>query len=395
MLRQVSLPKCFPVSLAQARKHLAVDSSDRSNDMLINLLIESATADSQMKTGRVWVESDWEWKPDVISANYEIAFPIVPVVNIVLNDLDEFKKPEEPEPEPETPEDGDGEEPENPEQPEDAARLKKRREAEEEEPENPEFTNLASEYLKINYPSPDPLGYPQIGSMIPLKAFPENYRLVLTVGYPVQSSEKKVEQFDNPVLVADKTGYSDSIIRLVFNRPVQGNININNFEVRIDGEILTLVNAYFRDDCVELQYTLPETPPPFEPEEPPVEDEEEEGEKPESRGLADGAKVTLSFFEGAIYDEFQNFVQPIVEMQLPPVLITSPEYFELPNPVPCELVYESLAPSPIKNWILTRVGSLYSQRTEIALRVGKSNDAMFPDQFINNLLNPYIVRFLG
>lgn len=400
MLRQVSQPKCYPISLAQARKHLAVDSSDRSNDSLINLLIESATADSEMKTGRKWVECDWEWQPCTVSPNYEVEFPIVPVKKVALYDLDEFSRDDEPV-EPENPEEPDIPEPPEIEEPEESTKRKRiKRDNEEEDNGNseddtpPEYTDIANEYIKVNYPSPEPLGSPQIGSMVPLKEFPKNYRLVLTVGYPVKAEIETAEQFDNPVLVPEKTGYSDSLIRLVFNRPVQGNININNFEIRFDGEILTLVNAYFRDGCVELQYTMPDTPPPMEPEEP-DEGGENEDNTPEIQGLPEGAKVTVSFFEGAIYDEFQNFVQPIVETQLPEVMIISPEYFELPEPIPKQEVYESLAPSPIKNWILTRVGSLYSQRTEIALRAGKSNDAMFPNEFINNLLNPYIVRFLG
>lgn len=363
MLQQISEPKCLPISLVQARKHLAVDSSDRSNDILIDLLIQSATADSQMKTGRQWVECDWQWIPDLVSVNSEIQFPLVPVTAVKLYDLDEnFEDPEDPD-QPDDPE---------PDLPEEEEQARRKRRLVKLDDEQPEYTNLADEYLIINYPSPDPLGTPSIGSVIPLKEFPKNYQLILTVGYPTKEYEEVAEQFDNPVLVKDKTSYGDQIIRLVFNRPVQGNIYPENFEVRINGERKIVNSAYFVDECIELSFNGGEDP-----------------------AYVDGDKVAVSFFEGAIYDEFQNFVQPIVNMQLPDVQIVTPEYFNTPDPLPLETVYESLAPSPIKNWILVRVGTLYTQRTEIALRAGKSNDVMFPNEFINNLLDPYRVRFFG
>lgn len=361
MLRQISQPKCFPVSLAQARKHLAVDSSDRSNDSLIELLIEAATADSQMKTGRVWVEQDWEWVPDLVSVNYEIDFPIVPVVKAKLYDLTQDSGGDE--------DNGESGEPENPDV--DWARsrsMKKGASREEDSGDTPQYDDVAEQYFTAKYPSADPLGSPLIGSIVPIQNFPEKYQLVLTVGYHVKVQNEVVEQYDNPVLVRDKTGYSNEKMRLVFNRPVQGNIYVSNFEFRVNGEMQNLNEAYFTDGCVELSYDPPK--------------------------WGNGDEATISFYGGAIYDDFQNFVQPITNAKLPPVQFVQEEFFDLPEPLPTREVYESLAPSPIKNWILTRVGSLYSQRTEIALRAGKSNDAMFPDEFINNLLNPYRVRFL-
>lgn len=358
MLRQVTKPKCMPVSLAQARKHLSVDSSDRSNDILIEMLIESATADSQMKTGRVWVESDWDWIPEIIEVNSEIKFPIVPVVKVKLYDLDEeFPEPEEPE----------NPDPAFPDYPDEFQKNKRKSKKDTDEKE---YTDIAEEYLEIDYPSPDPLGLPVTGSVVPKKAFPLNFRLVLTVGYPVNETEEVIEQYDNPVLVKDKTSYGDNKIRLVFNRPVQGDISVQNFELRINGLRVFLEDAYFKDACVELQFDPMQV---------------------ESYG--NGDKASISFFEGAIYDQFNNFVQPIVEALLPMVQIVPDNFFNTPDPLPTQTVYESLSPSPVKNWILTRVGTLYTQRTEIALRAGKSNDALFKDEFINNLLDPYRVRF--
>lgn len=449
MLRQITNPLCAPISLEQARKHLAVDASDRSNDNLINLLIESGTADSQMKTGRIWVESDWEWVPEAINAGDVLQFPIVPVVGVKLYDM---TPPKEEEPElPEEPEDdgsgadsgGDNGDEDTGGDKTDAARRRRiakeraraRREADEEppadeptdepeEPTEPEWPEVSADYVKVEYPSLDPMGYPAIGSMTILQTFPERYRLVLTVGYPVERKTEVVEQYDNPTLVVDKTGFSENIIRLVFNRPLDGNIYTDNFEVRLKGKL------------PEPEEPIEPEEPPLEPEEPEVtrkrriyslldnepEDGEEEGPSPDESlkpaddvlvtvedvyfmdgaieiqyqegAISEGDRIQISFFEGAAYDEFNNFVQPIIFQDLPPVVFISPDDFMVPDPVPEQEIYESLAPNPIKNWILTRVGSLYSQRTEIALRAGKSNDAMFPDQFINNLLDPYRVRFL-
>lgn len=449
MLRQLTQPPCTPISLEQARKHLAVDASDRANDGLITLLIESATADSQMKTGRIWVESDWEWVPEAMSVGSKLQFPIAPVVRVKLYDMtppkeEEPIKPDTGEEDNGMGEDGgnsDGDSNADSEETDGATRrrlareaAKKMREAEadteqpnEESPDQPQesqWPEVAADYLKIEYPSLDPMGYPALGGITILQAFPEQYQLVLTVGYPVECKTELVEQFDNPTLVLSKTGFSENIIRLVFNRPVQGNVYIDNFEVRKKGQ-------------------PQETEPPIEPELPeaPPEDEmvrrrrlqslldnelEEESPTPEGGignetspddvlvaiedvyfldgaieiqyeegAIAEGDRIQVSFFEGAAYDEFNNFVQPIILQDLPLVAFTSPDDFALPDPVPSQKIYESLAPNPIKNWILTRVGSLYSQRTEIALRAGKSNDAMFPDQFINNLLDPFRVRFLA
>lgn len=347
MLRQITQPKCFPVSVEEARQHQVVDSSDRSNDALLELLIQSATADSEMKTGRVWVECDWEWKPEEIAAGSAVEFPIVPVTSVRMYDLDE-KLPDNEEEEGEP----------------DSDVLTKR--------EAPDYTDVAAEYMNVEYPSPEPLGSPMIGSVTPLKPFPENYRIILTVGYPTEEHEEKIEQFDNPVLVLDKCCYTPNLLRLVFNRPVSGEVYVSNFVFRTEYmeayAPVVINNVQFRDGCVELLF--------------------------DDFILTQGKPADVSFAEGAIQDEFGNFVQAFERIKLPEITFYSDSSLNKPEPVPTHMVTTSKAPTPIKNWILTRVGTLYSQRTEIALRAGKSNDAMFKDEFINNLLNPYQVRFL-
>lgn len=326
LLRILTPAPCYPVTLAEARKHLAVDASDRSNDVLIDLLIASATNDAELKTGRVWCESQWEWKPDTFTLNEELEFPIVPVRDIKIYDLDE-----------EILEDG-------------------------------EPTDLAPELVSVLYPSPEPQGFPLIGSITPLVAFPENYKIVLTAGYPVQVTETLVEQADSPELVAEKTGYSLTKIHLVFNRPVTGTADASHFSVTQNDVPIDVSSVEYAGDAVNLVF--------------------EEGV------LQEHSILKLSFMSGAVFDVFSNFVQPIDAVELPVSVFTEETEFQMPEPNPIDTTtYASDAPAPVKNWILTRVGSLYSQRTEIALRAGKSNDALFPDKFIHNLLAPYKVRF--
>lgn len=406
-----------------------------------------------MKTGRIWVESEWEWVPETLAVGSVLPFPIVPVVDVKLYDLTDPKDIENDNPGDNEGNDGiddagnSGSEGDNVESgnqrrrrlAREAARKKRDGETDTaptnperpDKPQEPENPEISAEFLSVEYPSLDPMGYPAIGTATILKTLPDKFRLVLTVGYPVESKTEVIEQYDNPVLVLDKTGFSENIIRLVFNRPVEGDIYIDNFEVRkkaqdqeseipeedrdspsdtdnarrktmarkriaksalsiLDNDVgedgtisppeitvpadpkdilITIEDVYFMDGAIEIQY--------------------QEG------AISEGDHIQVSFFEGAAYDQFENFVQPIILQDLPLVSFANPDDFAIPDPVPEKEVYVSLAPDPIKNWILTRVGSLYSQRTEIALRAGKSNDAMFPDQFINNLLDPYRVRFLS
>ncbi len=325
ILRIVQEAPCFPVTLAEARRHLAVDASDRSVDSLIEMLIASATSDAENKTGRIWVESVWNWVPDKLTVGELIPFPVTPVTQVVIHDLDE------------------------------------------EVPENGAFTDISGALVSCVFPSPEPQGSPLIGSLLPISEFPAHYEMLLTIGYPVQETVTPVEQFDVPTLVPVKTGYAGNKIRLVFSRPVTGVASPDNFTITVDGGIKAATSVEFSKGSVDLVF---DTGVILEQDEP-----------------------LLSYIGGSIYDQFGNFVEPITDQVIPTVVFTTEAEFQEPTAVPVETIYTAQTPSPVKNWILTRVGSLYSQRTEIALRAGKSNDALFPDGFINNLLNPYKVRF--
>lgn len=326
MLRLVEKAKCLPVTLTEARKHLSVDSTDRSNDQLLEMLIAAAANDAEMRTGRVFVSSKWEWKPEKLTANMIVEFPLVPVLKVEIFDLNEVLE------------------------------------------EGESYTDISGEVVSVSYPSPEPQGEPLRGSLLPLGGFPENYKMILTVGYPVDEIVSEIEQNEAPELKPEDTRYTETKISLVFERLVQGEILPENFSITQNGNVISVDSAKVDQGRVELGF--------------------EEGI------LEESATLEMSFIDGEIYDSFSNFVQPIMNQELPAIVFGDESDFVTPTPNPTETVYESQTPKAVKSWILTRVGTLYNQRSELALRVGASTNAMFPDQFIDYLLYPYKVRFV-
>lgn len=319
-LRKIEAAPCWPITLDEARRHLAIDASTRDEDSLIDMLIQSASTDAEMKTGRVFVKSKWEWEPENIVIGEKLEFPTCPVTDVKIYDKDE-----------------DSDEP----------------------------TDISGEVCQIVYPSPEPQGNPMLGWLLPIADFPKNTRIELTVGYDFEEKEEPIEQKDSPILVVENTRYAPGKIHLVFTRSIFGSVQPSDFTVKLDGEPTSIEACLFEKGGVTL--AVP--------------------------GLVDSQTVSLSFLSGFLYDQFQNYVQPIVNTDLPVVVLGEEDDFVEPEPVPTQIVYNSLCPTPVKQWILVRTGTLYSQRSEIALRAGKSNDALFPDGFINNLLDPYRTRF--
>lgn len=319
-LRKIEDAPCWPITIDEARRHLAVDASTRDEDALIDMLIQSASTDAEMKTGRVFVKSKWVWEPDNIVVGEKLEFPTCPVVDVKIYDLDE--KSEDP-------------------------------------------TDISSKVCKIVYPSPEPQGNPMLGWLLPIADFPQNHRIELTVGYDFEEREEPVEQKDSPILVVQNTRYAPGKIHLVFNRSVSGSVQPSDFTVKLNGEQAPVEACILDKGGVTL--VVP--------------------------SLEESQAVELSFLSGFLYDQFQNYVQPIVNVGLPVVSLGAEEGFLEPESVPTQVVYMSLCPTPVKQWILVRTGTLYCQRSEIALRAGKSNDALFPNGFINNLLDPYRTRF--
>lgn len=319
-LIKIESAPCWPITLEEARRHLAIDSSTRDEDSLIEMLIQSASTDAEMKTGRIFVKSKWVWNPDTIVVGEKIDFPTCPVTEVKI--FDTGSKDEE-------------------------------------------QKDIASSLCDIMYPSPEPQGSPMLGWILPISEFPEKFRIELTVGYPYEEREEIIEQKDAPTLVVSSTKYTSNKIHIVFNREVTGDIDPSNFSLILEGSPSVIESCYFEKGGVTL--SVP--------------------------SLNEGVSPILTFTSGFIYDQFNNYVQPILGEELPPVIIETEENFIEPSKPQSSVSYISLCPTPIKQWILVRTGTLYCQRSEIALRAGKSNDALFPDGFINNLLAPYRTRF--
>ena len=79
MLKIIEKAKCLPVTLKEARDQLSVDASNSSMDALINGLIVASSANAETMTGRVLVESKWQWEPEAIVEGVSIPFPTAPV----------------------------------------------------------------------------------------------------------------------------------------------------------------------------------------------------------------------------------------------------------------------------------------------------------------------------
>ena len=228
--------------------------------------------------------------------------------------------------------------------------------------------DISSEVVSVNYPSLEPEGEPLYGSLLPLSGFPTNYRMLLTVGYPVTETTTTVEQTDDPVLVPASTRCTSTKVALVFNRPISGSAEVSNFTILQNGISIVPSSMNVVSGRLELTFS--------------------------ADTLVEGNTLTLSFIGGSLYDEFSNFVQPITAQSLPTVTFGTEANFVTPNPVPTVTTYTSQAPEAVKCWILTRVGTLYNQRSEIALRSGSTNNALYGSDFVECLLFPYKTRFI-
>lgn len=326
MLRIIEKGKCLPVTLDEVKNHLSVDYSSRSNDAFIETLIDATSQASEQHTGRVWVESKWEWTPEEIFVGGVLEFPIAPVTKVQVFDLDEEKE------------------------------------------EDQEFTDISGDVVSVKYPSPEPQGSPLMGSLLPISGFPTNFKIVLTVGYPVQEIVEAKEQTDAPILVVEKTRYSLTKTSLVFNRPVFGIALPENFKILQDGEELLIDEVLFEKGRIDLVFS--------------------EG------ALKEGLSLEMSFIEGEVHDEFGNFVQPILNLELPQIAFVEEEAFEIPEPVPTTSTFYSQAPSAVKSAMLLNIAFLYTQRTGGALKTGKEIEKNFSDQVARMLLNPYRTRFI-
>lgn len=321
-VRLIQPPICLPLTLEQVKTFLNVDHFSDPEKMMVEGLIEAVATESENETGRVWVESKWEWSVDGgFKPNTLYELPICPVTKVEIYDNDEVVN------------------------------------------EGEQLTDLFEGAAKVALPSLSPMGTPLVGSLLAVQEFPSNCSVILTVGYPVKEIEVLVPQSDSPVLDQYKISYRQNKIHLVWNRPVEGRVQVDNFTVEVNGNVISPNKVEFEKGGITI--TL-------------LDD-----------FLQEDVGTKLSYTGGFVYDVFQNYVEPIFNVFLPNVKFTEEEFKE-PEPNPVCIEFESLAPKQAKQWMLIRLGTLFSQRSEIPDRgVG----AMYPVNFINGLLKQLKVNF--
>lgn len=320
-IRLIQQGVCAPLTLDEVKHYLRIDDSSEAETAMLESLIEAASSEAGIATGREWVESKWAWEIEDFAVQKEISFPVCPVTKVEIFDNDEVVE--------------GGAEP----------------------------TDISSSLVKVKLPSLDPRGTPLVGSLLAVQEFPQNVRIVLTVGYPVKETEKPIPQTDSIVLDQHKVSYTPTKVHLVFNRPVKGFIKPSDFKVEVEGVSYTPQSAVLEKQGVTLEFL--------------------DGE------LVEGVLHKLYFIGGLIEDDFGNFLVPIEGSALPDVSFGTEEDFQEPTQVPTEKIYTSLAPNQVKQWMKIRIGTMYSQRSEIA----KGTGAMYPTQFIDGLLKQYKVIF--
>lgn len=325
-LRLIQEGVCLPLTLEEVKSFLAVNSNSSDENQLLENLIMAASSEAENITGRVWVESKWEWVVDGgFQSNTLYELPICPVTKVEVFDLDEVVD------------------------------------------EGAMPTDISGGLVKVDYPSLSPQGTPLVGSLLANNVFPQNSKIVLTVGYPVKSIETLINPNTVPILAVESISFTSTKIHLVFDRPVKGTVKADNFQVKLvsDGSLVEPQSVVFENQGLSLEF---------------LDGELIEGETPE-----------LSFVGGFIEDDFSNFVEPINTLLLPAVVFGTEEDFVLPQPYGVEVRHEASVPKQIKQWMLMRIGTWFSQRSEVA---SKGLGYMYPASFIDNLIKQYKVEFV-
>lgn len=83
MLKLHTAPTLFPVTLAEARLHLRVDADHTAEDTLIQLFIESATADAEQVMRRAIMPQKWQTTFDQFESPLNLRRPTVTAVDSV------------------------------------------------------------------------------------------------------------------------------------------------------------------------------------------------------------------------------------------------------------------------------------------------------------------------
>lgn len=84
MIRVITAPAAYPVTLAEARAWCRMDSNDTSQDAILTMLIASMVEQAEHLTGRAFVERTLEYSADFFS--YEIELPYPPLIEVLSVD---------------------------------------------------------------------------------------------------------------------------------------------------------------------------------------------------------------------------------------------------------------------------------------------------------------------
>lgn len=86
-LKLITAPTTYPVTLAEAKAHLRVDSTDE--DTLITAMITAATETAEQITGRAIMTQTWELTLDGFPSEFELTrVPVASVTSVKYLDMD-------------------------------------------------------------------------------------------------------------------------------------------------------------------------------------------------------------------------------------------------------------------------------------------------------------------
>jgi len=81
MIRIITPPAAYPVTKAEARAWCRMDTSDTSQDAILDMLIAAMTEQAEHITGRAFVERTLEWSHEFFP--YEIELPYAPLLDLL------------------------------------------------------------------------------------------------------------------------------------------------------------------------------------------------------------------------------------------------------------------------------------------------------------------------
>lgn len=355
-LTPLEIKPIYPIRLEEAKNYLRSTLNETLEDLNIMGAIIASVEQAESVTGRIILNGIWEYVPEEKQDIYEL--PIVPVTAVEIYDCSvtpEAKVPETaygfvpssvhprgmpvratvvPFPTPEKPIIPD-------------------------EPVLPEEPGTFTEDVE-----PEPIGDINSG----------NIKIVMTCGFKIKVKEgEEINPKTRPVLKSINV-LDDTNISFTFDRPISDATCLDYTK--------PVIKTFDAVNDVETIYTVKEI-------------------KVDSTGfiivtvnedlILDGVTpiiIKAEFFDTLIMDKYLNVYDVLSDTSGTVLMWSDPV---LPEPFFKEQIEDLDCPDQIKRWILVRVGTFYQQRTDIALRSGSANNSLFGRNFIDCLLDPYVV----